>query len=120
MAREWHTDDMTSQNPGAIEVSSTTEELLQNTDMHATRLADATGAKLKSAAQTLRQSAPDEGIWGKTALAVADQVEGAGTYLQEVNLVAIGEDLASLMRRYPVHTLLIGASIGFLLGRRGR
>jgi ElaB/YqjD/DUF883 family membrane-anchored ribosome-binding protein len=112
---------MTSQGKTvATDVPSPVEELLQQTDRHATHVADATGAKLKSAAQGLRQRAPEQGIWGKTALAVADRVEGAGTYLQEVNLAAIAEDLAGMIRRYPVHALLIGATIGFLLGRRGR
>jgi uncharacterized protein YjbJ (UPF0337 family) len=51
------------------------------------------------------------------ASAVADTVKGAGGYLQEKGMDQITGDLAGLIRRYPVSSLLIGLGIGLLLGR---
>lgn len=51
------------------------------------------------------------------ASAVTDTVKGAGAYLQEKGMGRITGDLTSLVRRYPVPSLLIGLGIGYLLGR---
>jgi ElaB/YqjD/DUF883 family membrane-anchored ribosome-binding protein len=83
-------------------------------------LSAAAGDRLQSAAEAIRARAPREGMLGTAATAVADRLEGAGLYLQEENFVAMADDLASVIRRYPVQSLLIGASIGFLLGRLRR
>ena len=77
----------------------------------------AAGDRLKSAADAIRERAPRDGMFGSAATAVADRLEGAGLYLQEENLTAIANDMAGVIRRYPVQSLAIGATIGFLLGR---
>ena len=87
------------------------------TSSRANELSAAAGDRLKSAADTIRERAPRDGMWGTAATAVADRLEGAGMYLQEENLAAIAEDVGSIIRRYPVQSLLVGATIGFLLGR---
>jgi uncharacterized protein YjbJ (UPF0337 family) len=57
------------------------------------------------------------------ASAVTHRMKGAGAYLREKRLDEITGDLAGLIQRYPVSSLLIGIGIGFLLARslgRGR
>jgi hypothetical protein len=121
MSRDSQRYKRTSQldDPVAIEICSNVE-LLGGTGTEMAVHSETTGARLKSVAQALRQRAPAEGIWGKAALAVADGVEGAGTYVEDVTFDRVMDDLTDLIRRHPVHTLLIGAFLGFLLGRRGR
>jgi ElaB/YqjD/DUF883 family membrane-anchored ribosome-binding protein len=90
---------------------------VSETQDKADELSTATGEQLQSAAAALRERAPEAGLLGATASALADRLEGAGLYLQEENLAAIAEDLAALIRRYPIQSLLAGATVGFLLGR---
>jgi ElaB/YqjD/DUF883 family membrane-anchored ribosome-binding protein len=80
-------------------------------------LSVAAGERLKSAADAIRERAPRDGMFGSAATAVADRLEGAGLYLQEENLAAIANDMAGVIRCYPMQSLVIGATIGFLLGR---
>jgi uncharacterized protein YjbJ (UPF0337 family) len=54
---------------------------------------------------------------GAAATTVADRAAGAGTYLQDRGVQGLSEDLAGLIRRYPVPALLIGLGIGYALGR---
>jgi ElaB/YqjD/DUF883 family membrane-anchored ribosome-binding protein len=53
----------------------------------------------------------------KTGTAISGRVEGAAKYLQDLDLSEATGRLEAMVRRYPVQTLLIGAAIGFLLGR---
>ena len=48
---------------------------------------------------------------------VTDTVKGAGAYLQEKGMGQITGDLAALVSRYPMTSVLIGLGVGFLLGR---
>jgi hypothetical protein len=120
MSRDPQQYDRTSQlEPVDIEIASNIE-LLGGTGTEVPPHSETTGTKLKSAAQALRQRAQDDGLLSKAALAVADGVEGAGSYIEDVTFEGIIDNFSGVIRRYPMHTLLIGASIGFLLGRRGR
>ena len=52
-----------------------------------------------------------------TAGAVTDTVKGAGAYLHEKGLAQLTGDLAALISRYPITSLLVGLGLGFLLAR---
>jgi len=81
----------------------------------------AVGEKLGAFAGTLREKAPQAGAVHTAASAVADRLETAGSYLQENDLGKMADDMASLIRRYPVQSLLLGLGMGYGLGRsRGR
>ncbi|HEV3258361.1 MAG TPA: hypothetical protein VG013_15890 [Gemmataceae bacterium] len=74
------------------------------------------GDKMTSLAGTIRESAPHEGTMGSAATMVADRLQAGGHYLQEHGLHDMTEDVGTLIRRYPVQSLLVGVGIGFLLG----
>ena len=59
-------------------------------------------------------------MMGAASDAVAQTLERTGRYLQEEGLKGIGEDAASLIRRYPIQSVLIGIGIGFLIARSTR
>jgi hypothetical protein len=78
----------------------------------------AVGEKMSSWAGTLRDRAPQEGTMGSAAKTVADQLESAGSYLQDHTVDNMARDLTSLIRRYPMQAMLVGLGIGYLMSRR--
>jgi len=75
------------------------------------------GQGMSSLAGTIRQKAPSEGMVGSAASTVANQLEAAGSYLQDSNFDNMARDLTGLIRRYPLQSLLIGFSLGYLWAR---
>jgi uncharacterized protein YjbJ (UPF0337 family) len=78
----------------------------------------AVGETMSSLAGTLRDSAPQEGTIGSAAKTVATQLDTAGAYLQDNTFDNMARDVTGLIRRYPIHSLLIGVGIGYLFSRR--
>jgi uncharacterized protein YjbJ (UPF0337 family) len=78
----------------------------------------AMGAKMSSMADSLRGSAPNQGMMSSAAHSVADGLEAAGSYLQENSFDNMAKDVTNLIRRYPVQSLLMGIGIGYLFSRR--
>lgn len=93
------------------------QERLSTAASKADRAAAAAGEKLESAADALRGKAPSSGAMATAATAVADQLESAGAYPQEQGLSGMMDDVGSLIRRYPVQSLLIGVGLGYFLAR---
>lgn len=61
--------------------------------------------------------AAESNLLQKATTAISDSIESAGAYVQDIDVGEAAERLAETIRRYPIQTLLIGAVIGFLLGR---
>jgi hypothetical protein len=57
---------------------------------------------------------------GTATGAVADSLEHTGRYLQEEGVVGMAEDVAELIRRNPIPSLMIGIGIGFMLAKMFR
>lgn len=75
----------------------------------------AVGDQMRSLAGTIRERVPHEGMLGSAADAVARGLESGGSYLREQHLDDMCEDLAAVIRRYPIQSLLAGMGVGFLL-----
>ena len=80
----------------------------------------AVGEKIGSLASVIRDKAPHEGAVGTAATTVAQKLDAAGSYLQQKDLDHVMGDLSTIIRRYPVPSLLIGLGIGYLLARSTR
>jgi uncharacterized protein YjbJ (UPF0337 family) len=80
----------------------------------------AVGEKIGSLAEAIREKAPDEGTVRTAATMVADKLEVAGGYLQEKDFNQVLSDVSSMIRRYPIPSLLIGLGVGYLLARSAR
>jgi uncharacterized protein YjbJ (UPF0337 family) len=76
------------------------------------------GEKMSSVAGTIRGNVSQEGTMGSAAQTVANQLDNAGSYLQDNALENMAQDVSGLIRRYPIPSLLIGIGIGYLLSRR--
>jgi uncharacterized protein YjbJ (UPF0337 family) len=116
----------TSQHSGvrldekAAEATRTAAETFSSAIGKASQPISAVGEKIGSLAGAIREKAPHEGTVATAATTVADKLDAAGSYLQEKKLDHMMTDLSSLIRRYPVPSLLIGLGIGYLLARSTR
>jgi hypothetical protein len=100
----------------AFDTDSETSTLSATADK-ADEAAMAAGERLQATADMIRDKAPHEGRLGTAASVVAERLEGAGTYLQEQGVSGAVEDAGTLIRRYPVQSLLLGLGMGYLLAR---
>jgi ElaB/YqjD/DUF883 family membrane-anchored ribosome-binding protein len=75
------------------------------------------GGQMRSLADTIRERAPEEGMFGSAASALAETLETGGSYLEEQDLSAIAEDVAEVIRRHPITSVLVGVGVGFMLAR---
>jgi hypothetical protein len=78
----------------------------------------AVGEQMGVLASVIRDHAPHEGAIATAATAVAGGLESAGSYLHEKKYHNMATDLTTLIRRYPVHSLVAGVGLGYLLARR--
>ena len=65
---------------------------------------------------TVRKVAPRDGVIGSAATTVADNLQAGGRYLEGHGLQDMGKDLTSMLRHYPVQSVLVGFGLGCLLG----
>jgi len=77
----------------------------------------AVGKKMGSLAETIRRNVPKEGSVGSTTHSVANSLSTAGSYLEEHTFEDFSKDVTSLIRRYPLQSLLVGVGIGYLMSR---
>jgi hypothetical protein len=78
------------------------------------------GSGMHSLGEKIHEKAPESGMLGKAADAVANTLEAGGRYLEEKRISGMAEDFTNLIRRNPIPALLIGVGLGFLLARTFR
>ncbi len=74
------------------------------------------GQSMSSLGGTIREKAPQEGVVGSTATAMAERLESGGRYLQEHHLGEMRDDFASLIRNHPMSSLCVAFGLGCLIG----
>lgn len=119
-ARATAQDLSQSASKAASDVRSRAQELGSSVAGRASETTSAVGERMTAVADTIRHRVPQEGKMGSAATAVADRLEAAGSYLQEHNLDNMVNDVTTLIRRYPMQSLLVGLGIGYLLARGRR
>jgi hypothetical protein len=96
-----------------------TSQLASETATRAREVTSEVGHQIKEFGGRIRDKWPHERM-RNTTHKVADTLEHTGTYLEQKNLDGMLEDLAGVIRRYPLQSLLAGVAIGFLLSRKRR
>lgn len=76
------------------------------------------GETMSALAGTIRANASQEGTLGSAAQTMANQLDTAGSYLQDKTFESMAQDVAGLIRRYPLQTVLVGLGLGYLFSRR--
>jgi len=77
----------------------------------------AVGTKMGSLAETIRRNVPKEGSVGSATHGVANSLSAAGSYIEEHTFEDFSKDMTSIIRRYPLQSLLVGVGIGYLMSR---
>jgi len=77
----------------------------------------AVGEQIHTLASTLRERVPQEGMLGSAATMVADGLETGSQYMQQQNFEDMVEDVSSIIRRYPIQSVLVGMGVGFLVAK---
>jgi ElaB/YqjD/DUF883 family membrane-anchored ribosome-binding protein len=93
-------------------------EMAANAGQRAGEAVSALGEQMENLAETIRENAPQQ--VHTAASAVADRLEAGGRYLQEQDLSHMVEDFETIVRRYPLQSVLIGLGLGFFLARAFR
>jgi len=75
------------------------------------------GSRIRSAAESIKEHAPEGGVLGSAASSLHDTLENTGRYLEEKGVSGAAEDLTGLIRRHPVPSVLVGIGLGILLGQ---
>ena len=78
------------------------------------------GERIDALADAIRETAPQEGPIGAAATAITEKLDAAGSYLHAMDVDQMVDDVATVIRRYPIPSLLIGMGIGYLLARAMR
>jgi ElaB/YqjD/DUF883 family membrane-anchored ribosome-binding protein len=75
------------------------------------------GHSIKQFGQTLSDHAPQEGMLGSSAQAMANSLQASGEFLEENSLEDMACHVTKLIKKNPVPAVLVGLGIGLLLGR---
>jgi len=110
-----NTSQTRQENKGSVVESA--KEVGKQIGNKADQATAAAGRGIQSAADTIRENTPHEGMLGGAAEAVSKTVERGGRYLEEKQLSGMMDDLTNTIRNNPVPALLIAVGVGFLLAR---
>jgi hypothetical protein len=94
-----------------------TQEFASATAARARDITSRLGHTVREFAGRVREVSPHEKVHAATNQ-VADTLESAGNYLEDKSLQGMVDDVAGVIRKYPLQSLLIGIGIGFLLSRK--
>lgn len=97
---------------------SSVREMGEEAATRVSQAASSMGGRIRSAAESVRETTSAEGPVAHAANSVADKLDRIGGYLEEQDLAGVRDDVEGIIRRYPVETLLVGLGMGYLLARR--
>ena len=90
-----------------------------NADRVASELIAQLGRKVRDVAGKMRENSLHEAV-RTTTNKVADKLESAGSYLEEGKVGNMVNDVVSVIKKYPVQSVLLGVAAGFFAARRGK
>lgn len=105
------TDTSVAQTEAKLQ--QTAAVLAQKTD----HLAETVGENVEAAAEVVRDRFPQDGRMGQASNLLSDQLARAGRYLQREGVRGLVGKPPTVIRQYPMHSLLLGAGIGYILSR---
>lgn len=98
-------------------MGATVKDAADETVERAQQLTEKAGETLEFVGEAVRQHLPGSGTAAEAAEAVSGGLKHTADYLREEGVSGIVEDLEVLIRRYPLQTLVLGLSCGYLLSR---
>jgi hypothetical protein len=76
------------------------------------------GAGIQEWGDRLSQNVPQSGLLGGASQAVARSVRDSGEYIHEAKLSGMVDDLATLVKRNPIPSVMMALCLGWCIGRR--
>jgi len=76
----------------------------------------AVGQRMSALGGTVRTAVPRDGVLGSAAATVADTLQVSGRYLEGHDLRDMGMDLTTMVKRYPIQSVLVSVGLGCLVG----
>ena len=104
----------TAEQPKTEQAKSKMQDFASKTSEKVGEARQQVGERMSALANQGRQGTE---ALGEAATSVAERLGGAGSYLQEVSFDEMVHDLATVVRRYPLQSVLIGVGVGYLLAR---
>lgn len=115
------TAEMAQQAKNAVgAVGERVRDLGTNVNTGAEQVRTSVAEGMESVAETIQHRAPEEGPLASAATSTADNVESAANYVRDNDFAKMSQDLAAIVRRYPLPALLVGVGLGYLMASRGR
>lgn len=102
---------------GLSNITDTARDVARSAVDKADSAASKAGENISSFGETVREKGPKEGYLGAATRTVASGIESTGDYLANKGVSGMADDMVSVLRNYPIATLLVGVGIGFLLAR---
>jgi hypothetical protein len=96
-----------------------TSKAKQDSESMAARVTEVTslfGRNIREMADLIRDHSPQN--FRRQTDPLATNLQRAGTYLEEKSFDAIADDVAHVIRKYPMQCLVAGVVLGILLSRR--
>ena len=76
------------------------------------------GSEIHEIGDSMERSMPHSGVLGAASQAVAESVKSGGEYLEDAKLSGMVDDVASLIRKNPIPSVLISMGIGWFVARK--
>lgn len=102
----------------ACDVGARASQAACDVGKKANDLTASTGVGIQELSDRLLKNAPHTGALGSVSQAVAGAVKEGGEYLEGVKLSGMTEDLAQLVRRNPIPSVVIAIGLGWFVGRK--
>jgi methyl-accepting chemotaxis protein len=104
----------------ASAVGAMASQAASDVGKRADELTASAGAGIQELGDRLSKNAPQAGVLGSASQAVARTVKDGGKYIEGAKLGGMTEDIAQLIRRNPIPSVLIGFGLGWFLCRKLR
>ncbi len=101
----------------ATEMGQRVEDVASSLLNKANQAAATTGRKIESVADQVRSHMPESGVVGAASSKLADSLDYSGMYLEDQGLSGMIGDIAKLIRRNPITSLMAGMGMGYLFAR---
>ncbi len=102
----------------ARQVSEDVGEMAQRGSDKARQVAERVGDEIAGASDRIQEKLRETGKGvGEVVNTVSEKVRSSAQYLEDSSVEDVIEDATVLVKRYPIHAVLLGVGIGFLLGR---
>lgn len=84
----------------------------------ARQVAERVGDEISGASDRIQEKLRETGKGvGEAVNTVSEKVRASAQYLEDSSVEDVVDDVTVLVKRYPIHAVLLGVGIGFLLGR---